>query len=61
MKIAFQLLAIVSAGAGVLINTRLRPPFGFLIWILKILTGLPPFSPAMQASIYAFERFLALL
>jgi acetyl esterase/lipase len=48
MKIALQLLAILSAGAGVLLTTRLRPPFGFLIWILKILTAL--FSPVIAIS-----------
>jgi acetyl esterase/lipase len=48
IKKAFQLLAILSTGAGILLSTRLRPPFGILMWILKVLTAL--FSPIVALS-----------
>jgi acetyl esterase/lipase len=46
MRILFQMLALISAGAGILLTTRLHPPFGFLTWILKILSSL--FSPVVS-------------
>jgi acetyl esterase/lipase len=59
IKNTIRLFALLSMASGILLSTRLLPPFGFLIWILKIVTAL--FSPVIAISgavsaLYGFIR-----
>jgi acetyl esterase/lipase len=59
IKIIFRMLALVSMASGILLTIRLRPPFGFLVWIFKVLSAL--FSPVvalggMIGMLYGFLR-----